>query len=229
MLQLFFVEDIANPILVGDNAHHAERVLRMSIGEELLVSDGKGAWAKCAITDISKKEVALSVIDKGFEAATTNEISVLQAIPKGDRAKESVELLTAAGVTNIYPWQSARAIGKESDKWQVAAIEASKQSRRFYIPKVAPKIDTAEALDLLKQFDQVLICHESATTKLSEVVKPVAKTLIVIGPEGGITDEELETFESVGGKVIKLGRPVLRSAHAGIAAISAASALMKVW
>ena len=229
MLQLFFVEDIANPILVGDNAHHAERVLRMSIAEELLVSDGKGAWAQCAITDISKKEVALSVIDKGFEAATTNEISVLQAIPKGDRAKESVELLTAAGVTNIYPWQSARAIGKESDKWQVAAIEASKQSRRFYIPKVAPKIDTAEALDLLKQFDQVLICHESATTKLSEVVKPVAKTLIVIGPEGGITDEELETFESVGGKVIKLGRPVLRSAHAGIAAISAASALMKVW
>ena len=229
MLQLFFVEDIANPILVGDNAHHAERVLRMSIGEELLVSDGKGAWAQCAITDISKKEVALSVIDKGFEAATTNEISVLQAIPKGDRAKESVELLTAAGVTNIYPWQSARAIGKESDKWQVAAIEASKQSRRFYIPKVAPKIDTTEALDLLKQFDQVLICHESATTKLSEVVKPVAKTLIVIGPEGGITDEELETFESSGGKVIKLGRPVLRSAHAGIAAISAASALMKVW
>ena len=229
MLQLFFVEDIANPILVGDNAHHAERVLRMSIAEELLVSDGKGAWAQCAITDISKKEVALSVIDKGFEAATTNEISVLQAIPKGDRAKESVELLTAAGVTNIYPWQSARAIGKESDKWQVAAIEASKQSRRFYIPKVAPKIDTAEALNLLKQFNQVLICHESATTKLSEVVKPVAKTLIVIGPEGGITDEELETFESVGGKVIKLGRPVLRSAHAGIAAISAASALMKVW
>ena len=229
MLQLFFVEDIANPILVGDNAHHAERVLRMSIAEELLVSDGKGAWAQCAITEISKKEVALSVIDKGFEAATTNEISVLQAIPKGDRAKESVELLTAAGVTNIYPWQSARAIGKESDKWQVAAIEASKQSRRFYIPKVAPKIDTAEALDLLKQFDQVLICHESATTKLSEVVKPVAKTLIVIGPEGGITDEELETFESSGGKVIKLGRPVLRSAHAGIAAISAASALMKVW
>ena len=229
MLQLFFVEDIANPILVGDNAHHAERVLRMSIGEEILVSDGKGAWAKCVITDISKKEVALSEIDKGVETATTNEVSVLQAIPKGDRAKESVELLTAAGVTNIYPWQSARAIGKESDKWQVAAIEASKQSRRFYIPKVAPKIDTAEALDLLKQFDQVLICHESATTKLSEVVKPVAKTLIVIGPEGGITDEELETFESVGGKVIKLGRPVLRSAHAGIAAISAASALMKVW
>ena len=229
MLQLFFVEDIANPILVGDNAHHAERVLRMSIGEEILVSDGKGGWAKCSIASINKKEVVLVAIESGFEEAVKNEISVLQAIPKGDRAKETVELLTAAGVTCIYPWQSARAIGKESDKWQVAAIESSKQSRRFYIPTVSPKLDTASAIELLKDFNQILICHESATVQISEVVKPAPKTLIVIGPEGGITDEELAAFENAGGKVIKLGRPVLRSAHAGIAAISAVSALMKVW
>ena len=229
MLQLFFVEDIANPNLVDDNAHHSQRVLRMNIGDELLVSDGKGAWAKCSIADISKREVQLTVIESGFEAAAKNEISVLQAIPKGDRAKETVELLTAAGVTDIYPWQSARAIGKESDKWQVAAIEASKQSRRFYIPTVAPKRDIATAIDLFKDFDQVLICHESATVQISEVVKQAPKTLIVIGPEGGITNEELAAFENAGGKVIKLGRPVLRSAHAGIAAISAVSALMQVW
>ena len=229
MLQLFFVEDIATPNLVGDNAHHAERVLRMSVGEEILVSDGRGAWARCSISEISKKEVQLSVIESGLEAASKSEISVLQAIPKGDRAKETVELLTAAGVTDIYPWQSGRAIGKESDKWHVAAIEASKQSRRFYIPTVAPKLDTASAIELFKDFNQILICHESATVQISEVVKPAAKTLIVIGPEGGITDEELATFESAGGKVIKLGRPVLRSAHAGIAAISAVSALMQVW
>ena len=61
------------------------------------------------------------------------------------------------------------------------------------------------------------------------MVKPAAKTLIVIGPEGGITDEELAQFVAAGGEVIKLGRPVLRSAHAGIAAVSAVSALMKVW
>jgi 16S rRNA (uracil1498-N3)-methyltransferase len=229
MLQLFFVEDIASPNLVGDNAHHAERVLRMNVGEEILVSDGRGAWAKCSIANISKKEVELKVLESGFEEAAKSEISVLQAIPKGDRAKETVELLTAAGVTDIYPWQSARAIGKESDKWQVAAIEASKQSRRFYIPTVASKRDIASAIELFKDFDQVLICHESATVQISEVVKPAPKSLIVIGPEGGITDEELAAFESAGGKVIKLGRPVLRSAHAGIAAISAVSALMQVW
>ena len=229
MLQLFFVNNINSPELTGDNAHHAERVLRMSVGEEILVSDGVGKWAKCAIHSLSKKSVKLKIIESGYEEQDAQSVSVLQALPKSDRAKETVELLTAAGVTNIYPWQSARAIGKESDKWEVAAIEASKQSRRFYIPNVSPKLDTAKAIELFKDFDQVLVCHESAKSKVSDLVNPVSKTLIVIGPEGGITDDELAQFESAGAKIIKLGRPVLRSAHAGIAAISAVSALMRVW
>lgn len=229
MLQLFYVDEISTPKLDGDNAHHADRVLRMKAGESLLVSDGAGNWAKCEITAITKKDVELKIIESGFEESSSPKISVLQAIPKNDRARETVELLTAAGVSNIYPWQAQRAIGKESDKWRVAAIEASKQSRRFYIPQVTTKLDTSSALELFKKYDQVLVCHESAITKLSEVLKPALNTLIVIGPEGGITDEELSVFESAGAKVIKLGRPVLRSAHAGIAAISAVSALMQVW
>lgn len=229
MLQLFFVEDVSLPELTGDNAHHAERVLRMKSGEELLISDGKGAWARCGITSISKKSVNLNILDKGIETQNSFKISVLQALPKSDRAKEMIELLTAAGVTDIYPWQSARTIGKDCEKWQIAAIEASKQTRRFHIPKISEKLDTANALDLTKNFDQVLICHESATTQISEVVTTSTKTLIVIGPEGGITDDELAQFEALSGKIIKLGRPVLRSAHAGIAAVAAVSALMKVW
>lgn len=229
MLQLFFLDNLTNPALTGDNAHHAERVLRMSVGEELLVSDGQGNWARCTIISMSKKNVELSVIEKGFEELDSQRISVLQAIPKSDRAKETVELLTAAGVSAIYPWQSQRAIGKESDKWAVAALEASKQSRRFHIPNLSTKLDTDSAIKIFKDFEQVLICHESATSKISEVVKPAANTLIVIGPEGGISDQELAQFEAAGGKIIKLGRPVLRSAHAGIAAVSAVSALMKVW
>ena len=229
MLQLFYLESLSSPVLTGDNAHHADRVLRMKVGEQLLLSDGNGSWAKAEITSISKNEIAMNVIESGHESKSDMEISVLQAITKNDRAKEAVELLTAAGVSNIYPWQATRSIGKESDKWQVAAVEASKQSRRFHIPKVLDKVDTKEAIALFSEFDQILICHESAEEKISEVVKTTKKTLIVIGPEGGITESELSEFSSAGGKIIKLGRPVLRSAHAGIAAISAVSALMKVW
>ena len=229
MLQLFFVEDIQSPNLIGDNAHHAGRVLRMKSGEEILVSDGKGSWARCQITSISKKEIGLNVTESGKESAPDAEISILQALPKSDRARETVELLTAAGVTNIYPWQAARSIGKESDKWESYSIEASKQSRRYFFPKVSEKINSNSAIEICKEFDQVLICHESATQKLTDVVKPAKRTLIIIGPEGGISENELIEFETAGGKSLKLGRPILRSAHAGIAAISAVSAAMKVW
>ena len=229
MLSLFFVEDINNPSLTGETAHHIERVLRMSPGEELLISDGAGKWARCQIANISKKEINLNILENGVEELEAMQVSVLQALPKSDRAKETVELLTAAGVKEIYPWQASRSIGKESDKWQVAAFEASKQSRRFNIPKVFEKLDNKGAIELAKEFDQVLICHESATSKISEVVKPAKSTLIIIGPEGGLSEDEISQFQSAGGKLIKLGRPVLRSAHAGIAAVSAVSALMKIW
>ena len=229
MLSLFFVDDIDTPLLNGENAHHADRVLRMSAGEELLISDGRGKWARCKIDSITKREVALSAIERGFEELESMKVSVLQAIPKSDRARETVELLTAAGVTEIIPWQASRSIGKESEKWQSAAIEASKQSRRYFFPKVSEKINSNSAIEICKEFDQVLICHESATHKLTDVVKPAKRTLIIIGPEGGISENELTEFETAGGKSLKLGRPILRSAHAGIAAISAVSAAMKVW
>jgi 16S rRNA (uracil1498-N3)-methyltransferase len=229
MLQLFFVSNLEHPELTGDDAHHASRVLRMNIGEELLVSNGTGGWARCAITSITKAQVSLNILEKGSERNHPSTISVVQAIPKSDRAKEAVELLTASGVYEIIPWRAERSIGKDSEKWEVAAVEASKQSRRFDIPKVHSQLETAAVLDLFSNYEQVLICHESATDQISEVVKAVTSTLIIIGPEGGISDNELAKFTSAGGKTIKLGRPVLRSAHAGLAAVSAVSALMKVW
>lgn len=229
MLPLFLVTNIEAPELLDQEAHHAHRVLRMKVGEELLTTDGLGRWARCQITDSAKHQIKLAVIEQGRELKPEREISVLQALPKSDRAREAVELLTASGAEIIYPWLAARSIGKESAKWQVAAVEASKQSRRFNFPRVAPEVDTRSALEICKEFEQVLICHESATVALSQVVKPAKRTLIIIGPEGGITDEELEMFKGVGGQVIKLGQPIFRSAHAGMAAVSAVSAIMKVW
>ena len=143
-------------------------------------------------------------------------VSVLQALPKSDRARETVELLTAAGVTEIIPWQATRSIGKESEKWQSAAIEASKQSRRFHIPNVRSKVTGIEAREILQDFDQILICHESAKIKLSEIVLRASNTLIVIGPEGGLTEEEVELIKTAGGKIVKMGRPILQIGRAHV-------------
>jgi 16S rRNA (uracil1498-N3)-methyltransferase len=236
MFTLFFVEDLPTTVggsyeFANDDANHAIRVLRMQEGAEFMLSDGKGAWSQVVATEVKKKSMQVRVMDSGFQDPLATTITVVQAIPKGDRAKEAIELLTEAGVDRIVPWLSTRSIGKGSEKFAVTAREASKQSRRFRIPEVTDMATTAQICEAIKISDLAIAFHESATTKLSDQVSShnVEHLLIIIGPEGGLTDEEIDAFTQAGAKVALMGRPILRSAHAGIAAVSAVSALLKVW
>jgi 16S rRNA (uracil1498-N3)-methyltransferase len=236
MFTLFFVDDLPTTVgssyeFANDDANHAIRVLRMQEGAEFMLSDGKGSWSQVVATEVKKKSMQVRVMDSGFQDPLATTITVVQAIPKGDRAKEAIELLTEAGVDRIVPWQSTRSIGKGSEKFAVTAREASKQSRRFRIPEVTEMATTAQICEAIKVSDLAIAFHESATTKLSDQVSShnVEHLLIIIGPEGGLTEEEIGAFTQAGAKVALMGRPILRSAHAGIAAVSAVSALLKVW
>jgi 16S rRNA (uracil1498-N3)-methyltransferase len=236
MFTLFFVDDLPTTVgssyeFANDDANHAIRVLRMQTGDEFMLSDGKGSWSQVVAQEIKKKSMQVRVLDSGFQPPLATTITVVQAIPKGDRAKEAIELLTEAGVDRIVPWASARSIGKGSEKFVVTAREASKQSRRFRIPEVTELATTAQICEAIKISDLAIAFHESATTKLSDQISShnVEHLLIIIGPEGGLTDEEISAFTQAGAKVALMGRPILRSAHAGIAAVSAVSALLKVW
>ena len=236
MFTLFFVDDLPTTVgglyeFANDDANHAIRVLRMQTGAEFMLSDGQGSWSQVVATEVKKKSMQVRVIDSGFQQPLATTITVVQALPKGDRAKEAVELLTEAGVDRIVPWASARSIGKGSEKFAITAREASKQSRRFRIPEVTETATTAQICEAIKISDLAIAFHESATSKLSDQVSShnVEHLLIIIGPEGGLTDEEIAAFTTAGAKVALMGRPILRSAHAGIAAVSAVSALLKVW
>jgi len=236
MFTLFFVDDLPTTVgqsyeFANDDANHAIRVLRMQVGAEFMLSDGKGAWSQVVAQEVKKKSMQVQVMESGFQDPLATTITVVQALPKGDRAKEAIELLTEAGVDRIVPWSSARSIGKSSDKFAITAREASKQSRRFRIPEVTDVATTAQICEAIKVSDLAIVFHESATAKLSDQVSShnVEHLLIIIGPEGGITDEEIAAFTQCGAKVALMGRPVLRSAHAGIAAVSAVSALLRVW
>ena len=236
MFTLFFVANL--PTIVGENyvfanedAQHAIRVLRTKVGDEFMLSDGNGSWSQVKTTAINKKSIQVEVTATGFQEALATTITVVQALPKGDRAKEAIELLTEAGVDRIVPWAAARSIGKTSNKFSITAREASKQSRRFRIPQVSDVATTSQICEAIKLSDLAIAFHESATHKLSDQISShnVGHLLIIIGPEGGMTDDELATFEAAGAKIALMGRPILRSAHAGIAAVSAVSALLKVW
>jgi 16S rRNA (uracil1498-N3)-methyltransferase len=241
MLTLFFVADLPRKVgssyeFDSDDAQHAIRVLRMSAGEVFMLSDGQGKWSKVKIFAVKKKSLEIEVIETGIQDPLEMSFTVVQALPKGDRLKECIEMLTESGVDTIIPWSAQRSIGKAEkgiEKLQVTAREASKQSRRLFIPEVTDVANTSKVVELIAQHDLVLVFHESATNKVSEIVTrkyyESQNVMIIIGPEGGITNEELELFKSAGAKVALMGRPILRSAHAGLAAMSAVNALIKVW
>ncbi|CAN2187233.1 16S ribosomal RNA methyltransferase RsmE [Candidatus Nanopelagicaceae bacterium] len=239
MLTLFFVQDLPTTIgsnyeFEGDDAGHAIRVLRTQIGESLALSNGQGAWSVVEVITISKKSMTVRVSSSGIEEALPVEFTIAQALTKGDRIKEAIELNTAGGADVILLWAAARSIGKATpdlmQKLAVTAREASKQSRRNRIPFVMGVLDVKKIAAEITNYDLAIVLHESALDKLSEVVTAGAKkVLVIIGPEGGLTDEELELFASAGAKVAHMGRPVFRSAHAGMAALSGLNTALKIW
>jgi 16S rRNA (uracil1498-N3)-methyltransferase len=238
MLSLFFVSDLPTQVgqvyqFEGDDALHAIRVLRIGTGEIFNLSDGAGSWSRVQVLSVGKKSAEVKVLESGFQEELAVSFTVIQAIPKGDRIKETIELCTEGGADQIVMWKAARSIGKSDDKiekLQITAREASKQSRRFRIPKVFGVATTNHVIDEIAKSDLVIVFHESATQKVSELVKPGAqKVAIIIGPEGGLTDEEVDLFAASGAKVALMGRPVLRSAHAGLAALSAVNTALSVW
>jgi 16S rRNA (uracil1498-N3)-methyltransferase len=239
MLTLFFVPDL--PTQVGasysfnsEDANHAIKVLRIEVGEIFRVSDGVGGWANVQVTEVTKRSLETTVLEVGRQEPLEIKFTVVQALPKSDRAKEAVELLTEAGADVIVPWLANRSISRTEviSKFATTAREASKQSRRLFIPQLHETVKEKGVIELIKSADLALIFHESAQVKLSEIITPQTKAknvVIVIGPEGGITEEELAAFSAAGAHVAGLGRPILRSAHAGLAALSAVNSLLKVF
>jgi 16S rRNA (uracil1498-N3)-methyltransferase len=238
MRTLFFVSDL--PTQVGatytfdnEDALHAIRVLRTGPGEIFWLSDGKGSFSTVKAVQVNKRSMLCEILESEFQEPLDIEYTVIQALPKGDRLKECTGLLTEAGVDRIVFWSSARSIGKADktlDKLDVTVREASKQARRFRIPEIIGPFTTAEVIDEIARTDLAVIFHESATSKLTAITaQSPKKALIIIGPEGGITDEELDAFTSSGAIIALMGRPIFRSAHAGIAGIAALQTLLKSW
>ena len=240
MLTLFLVDKLESSQSIevaGDEAHHAIKVLRIKFGEEILVSDGAGNWVRAVVENIEKKTFTAKVLERGFQEEKSPRLIVVQGLPKSDRVKDAIEILVESGVDLIIPWQADRSISKwqkvSLGKWQSAAVAATKQSRRFRKPEIIDGLSLSELLEIESENSAFLVMHESATTKLSEVVTSkfagMSELIIVIGPEGGISDSELALLEGAGAHIVGLGPEVFRSAHAGGAALSAVSALIGRW
>ena len=218
----------ATVVVEGDEARHAVVVRRLRVGEQVALVDGAGAVAVSTVVATTRSTLTCEVDSVSTSEPPAPTVTVVQAIPKGDRAELAVEVLTEIGADRIVPWAAARCVGvwrgeraaKSLAKWRATAREAGKQSRRSWFPEVTEMVTTAEVADLVESADLAVVLHESATTSLAALsLDGVASILVVVGPEGGITDDELSMLGAA--HVVRMGEPVLRTSTAGVAAVAA--------
>lgn len=214
--------------VTGDEARHAVVVSRLGPGERVQVADGSGRVVEGEIVSAEPQRMTVRIdVLREFEEAPTRFV-LMQALVKGGRDEQAVEAATELGVDAVIPWQADRSIVqwrgdkavKAARKWESLVLTASKQARRATVPAVEPMVTTRTAADRLQEADAVLVLHEDAELPISEFHVPPGEVVVVVGPEGGITPDEVAAFRDTGAQVVRLGPTVLRASNAGPTALA---------
>ncbi|WP_062518451.1 16S rRNA (uracil(1498)-N(3))-methyltransferase [Demequina gelatinilytica] len=225
----------------GDEARHAVTVQRRRIGERVDVVDGAGARASGIIAATGDRwmEVAVDAVGRDVDPPVT----LVQALAKGGRDEQAVEAAVELGATRIVPWASERAIvqwrgpkaAKGREKWASLGLAAAKQSRRAFVPVVDDAVTSKQLAALVREAvdagDRVLVLHEASAEPLAGLAwaDPDQPVWLIVGPEGGISDGELDALRAAGAAAVVLGPHVLRASSAGPAALAALGALRGHW
>lgn len=223
----------------GPEGRHAAAVRRIRVGEIVDLSDGRGLRCRCTVVDTTKDSIVCEVLRRTEEPAPGPRLTVVQALPKGDRGELAVEMMTEAGVDTVVPWAAERCVtrwrgeraAKALAKWRATAREAGKQARRSWIPEVTDPVDRSGVADLLARAELGVLLHEDGAYRLSELDLPGGdgEIVLVVGPEGGFGDTELAVFDEAGAARALLGPSVLRTSTAGVAALAVLQARTGRW
>ena len=231
-LPYFFTDDPAAGTLTGAEAKHAH-VKRIQPGERIMLIDGQGTTAVTRVTSVGSGRVDGVVEKQQFVPQPTPRVTVVQAVPKGERAELAVDLAVQAGADAIVPWISHRTIArwpankqaKQVEKWRAQALASAKQARRAWVPEVRDPVTTNQLAELLRDAGLALVLHEDATDSIRDV-EFGEDVWLIVGPEGGIGEDELEVLSA---RPVKLGPEVLRTASAAFAGLCAIGALTSRW
>ncbi len=234
----FFVsaENISESEVVinGGDFNHIKNVLRMKIGEKFIANDGNGASYCCSIREFVGENV-IADIEKGQLESTELPVKLVlfQGLPKSDKMETIIQKSVELGVSEIVPVEMLRCVVKLDEKkkksklsrWQSIAESAAKQSGRTVIPEVKPAMSFEKALEYAKELDLLLVPYECAESvkALQEKLGGIKSGMsvgIFIGPEGGYESSEIEKARGCGGEIVSLGKRILRTETAAIAALS---------
>ena len=220
------------PLLTGENARHG-KVLRLKIGEAVLLCDGQGQECVCTVADIAGDEFVLSVVERRTsqtEAAV--QVSVYMAFPKADKLEHVIQKATELGAYEIVAFPSARCVSKPDDKslakkverWQKIAASAAEQCGRGRIPEVIVLSRYADALERAAKADKALLFYENehaVTLRMALQEGSYQTVSLLTGPEGGLEEKEVEAARKAGMQVCTLGSRILRCETAPLCALSA--------
>ncbi|MDR6141832.1 16S rRNA (uracil1498-N3)-methyltransferase [Microbacterium foliorum] len=222
--------------LTGAEAKHAAVVRRLRVGEAVTVGDGAGVWLTGVAEEVSPSRVEVRVSARSEESAPHPRIVLAQALAKGDRDELAVQAACELGVDEIVPWQASRSVSrwegpkavKGRERWSTIVREAAKQAHRAWVPEVSPPATTAD-LAVRAASQRLLLLDPGASTRLSDLEPDGRDIVLVVGPEGGISDEELTMLSDAGAERVLLGETVLRTSTAGPAAIAVLSVALGRW
>jgi 16S rRNA (uracil1498-N3)-methyltransferase len=224
--------------LTGAEGRHAATVRRLRTGESLVLTDGRGGVATATVTEVGRGELSVQVDQVERHHPPAVRVTLVQAIPKGDRGELAVELATEAGVDAVVPWAAQRCVVRWTpdraahgvEKWRSAARAATKQSRRSFVPPVGELASTGDVVALVGRGGVALVLDDAASSALRTVQLPdFGDVVLIVGPEGGLTEEELTVFQTAGAVPVRLGPQVLRTSTAGAVALGALGVLTGRW
>jgi 16S rRNA (uracil1498-N3)-methyltransferase len=217
--------------LQGEEGRHAADVRRVRSGEVVLVGDGAGARARVEVVEVARGRVVGRVLARRDDPVPEPRVTVVQALVKGDRGELAVELATEAGADTGVPWRAERCVARWDDgprgtkalaRWRSTAREAAKQARRAVAPEVTDPRSTAQVADRLRAAAAGLVTEGTADDSLATVALPViGEIVLVVGPEGGLTEGERATFAEAGAVGVRMGPGVLRTSTAAAVALGA--------
>ncbi len=220
-------------LLGGPEGHHGATVRRIGVGERVLLADGLGQRAEAIVESVGVGELHLRVHAITQEPQPDPRFVLIQALTKGDRDEQAIEAATELGVDEVVPWQAMRSVviwrgeraARSLRKWESVVQAAAKQSRRARTPSVSAPANLAAVLSRIEDAALALVLPEEAALPLAGLDLPGSgDILLIVGPEGGISPDELDAFVGAGAVAARLGSGVLRSSSAGPAALAVMSA-----
>ncbi|MGH4125855.1 MAG: 16S rRNA (uracil(1498)-N(3))-methyltransferase [Clostridium sp.] len=223
-----------NAIIDGEDVKHIYKVLRLKIGDVVSVNNCEGSEYLGEITLIDKKSVTINLLEKSsINNESPIEVYLFQGMPKSTKMDLIVQKNTELGVKAITPIITERVVVKTElsefkkvDRWNRIALEACKQCKRSLVPQINVPIEFDHLLEELKHMDLVVVPYENeegyGIKKLMNNIekKTIVKVGIVIGPEGGFEESEIQKLKEIGSKIITLGPRILRTETAGFTCLS---------